>query len=99
MCVQPLGPALSRAKLLESQGFKVVLVPFGEWAGLASPQDKAKLVLNKIKTALPGAAGKVRLAVLRLRLRQGTDAENRSYAMLVPTHRGCGCMCVFVFVY
>jgi hypothetical protein len=31
-CLQPLGPALSRARLLEAQGYKPVLVPFTEFA-------------------------------------------------------------------
>ena len=32
VCSQPLGPALARAKLFESQGYKPVLVTFSEWA-------------------------------------------------------------------
>lgn len=55
----PLGPALSRAKLIESQGYKVVLVPFNEWAALQTPADKAKALLTKVKASVPAAAGKV----------------------------------------
>ncbi len=57
---QPLGPALSRAKLLESQGYHPVLVPFSEWAPLKTPLDKAKLLLAKVKAQVPAAAAKVR---------------------------------------
>lgn len=55
----PLGPAVSRAKLLESQGYKAVLVPFNEWAALKTPQEKAKLVLAKTRAAVPAIASKV----------------------------------------
>ncbi|KAL6757045.1 mitochondrial F1F0 ATP synthase associated protein [Haematococcus lacustris] len=55
----PLGPALSRAKLLESCGFVPVHITFAEFAGAQDDKAKAKLVLAKIKAAVPGARSKV----------------------------------------
>ncbi|GFH16104.1 uncharacterized protein HaLaN_12463, partial [Haematococcus lacustris] len=49
----PLGPALSRAKLLESRGFLPVHITFAEFAGAQDDKAKAKLVLAKIKAAVP----------------------------------------------
>mmetsp|Transcript_7149 Transcript_7149/g.12323 ORF Transcript_7149/g.12323 Transcript_7149/m.12323 type:complete len:533 (+) Transcript_7149:71-1669(+) len=55
----PLGPALSRAKLLEARGYKVVLVSQVEWAALDTPQAKAKAVLAKVRAAVPSASSKL----------------------------------------
>lgn len=50
-----LGPAVARAGLLESAGFKVVSVPHGDWLALKDDASKASYVLNAVKTAVPGA--------------------------------------------
>lgn len=61
---QLLGPAVARAALLESAGYKVVSVPQTEWAALKDANAKAAYVLNAVKAAAPGV--KVR-ALRRLR--------------------------------
>jgi len=68
----PLGPALSRAGLLASQGYKPVLIPFSEWAGLAGEKAKAAYLLTKVKAAVPSASSK--LSDLQRKLDEPFDA-------------------------
>ena len=60
---QPLGPAAARAKLLESNGYKAVLISTAEWAGLADSKAKAKHLLTAVQKAVPSAYSKVRVFV------------------------------------
>uniref|UniRef100_A0A7S3VM75 RAP domain-containing protein n=1 Tax=Dunaliella tertiolecta TaxID=3047 RepID=A0A7S3VM75_DUNTE len=55
----PLGPAAARAKLLESKGYKGVLISAADWAGLADSKAKAKHLLAAVKKAVPAASSKV----------------------------------------
>ncbi len=57
---QLLGPAIARARLLESRGFKVVSVPISDWAALKDSKAKASYLLKAVRAAAPGAASKVR---------------------------------------
>lgn len=45
-----LGPAAARAGLLEAAGFKVVQVPFVEFASLKTTKAKAEFILSAVKT-------------------------------------------------
>lgn len=58
-CTQALGAATARAKLLESKGYKAVLVSAAEWGALADTKAKTKFLLTAVKAAAPSAAGKV----------------------------------------
>lgn len=58
-CAQALGPAAARARLLESKGYKAVLVSAVDWAGLADHKAKAKFLLAAVQKAVPGASSKV----------------------------------------
>eukprot|EP00798_Chlamydomonas_sp_ICE-L_P021340 gene21340-28275_t len=67
-----LGPAIARAKLLETKGYKVVSVPISEWSGLGDSKAKAAYLLKAIKAAAPGASSKV--SALETKLNQPFDA-------------------------
>jgi hypothetical protein len=51
---QLLGPASARSGLLEAAGFKVIQVPFVEFASLKDAKAKAAYVLTAVKAAAPG---------------------------------------------
>lgn len=53
--LQLLGPAVARSGLLEAAGFKVVQVPFIEFASLKDSKAKAEYILAAVKAAVPGA--------------------------------------------
>lgn len=68
-----LGPALARARLLESRGLKVVNVPISEWAALGGDaKAKAAYLLKAVKAQVPGAASKV--DALQRKLEEPFDA-------------------------
>lgn len=67
-----LGPLLARGRVLETQGFKPVVIPSTEFAGLKDDKAKAAFVLSALKSAVPSAASKV--ATLSKKLDEPFDA-------------------------
>ena len=67
---QLLGPASARAGLLEAAGFKVVQVPFIEFASLKDTKAKAAYILAAVKAAVPGA----KVEALQKKLSEPFDA-------------------------
>ena len=64
LCLQPMGSAAARGKLLDAHGYKPVLVSAADWAGLTDTKAKAKHLLAAAKKAVPAASSKVRWRVL-----------------------------------
>lgn len=70
--VQPLGPLLARARVLDSQGYSSVIISAEDWALLKTPKAKAAYILSSVKAGVPSASSKV--SALSKKLEEPFDA-------------------------